>query len=214
MKTKIFSRYGWIVLFAYFGLAYIVEEVSIIAAVCMVAPVITSFFWGRKWCGHFCPRGSFLNSIPRKHLIRTPRFLASKFIRIAFFVLLMSAFAIQIYMSDRSVISIGSILFRMVVVTTIFAVILGLIFGSRRWCTVCPMGTMAHIVSRISYFQKRAPRIVFLSDSCAACNMCGKKCPMKINPLSFQKKGVVDHPDCIKCNTCVYSCPTKKIGIA
>lgn len=179
-----------------------------VAIICMAAPVFFAFSKGRYWCGNICPRGSFLDKflkfIPKKPL---PKFLNSSLSRWIFFTALMSSFTLQILISNGTPGSIGTVFVRMVLVTTLFALILGMLYGSRSWCAVCPMGTLSNLISRQDQSRSRAPMIMFKNDSCASCNLCGKSCPMKIRVLDHQIKGKIDHPDCIKCSRCASICP-------
>ena len=175
MNSPIIS-YAWVLLIAYIVIGFIYPAAGLAAVLCMSAPVIISFFRGRLWCGKFCPRGLFLNLLPGRRAITLPGVIRNKYFRFGFFIVLLGAFTIQLSFTDGSFNGIGTIFHRMVVITTVAAVIGGLLFGKRTWCTVCPMGTLAHYVSPVSKNQKQKKQ---------ACGVCGglseKECSTTVN---------------------------------
>jgi polyferredoxin len=154
----------------------------------MAAPVIVSFFKGRLWCGKFCPRGLFLNLLPGGKMISLPGFIRSKVFRFAFLVILMSAFTVQLAFTDGSIAEVGAVFHRMVAVTTAAAVLAGIIYGKRTWCTVCPMGTLAHYVS-VSKKKRSLPNPAE-NMSCGVCTGCGTRgCITQKSELASEMAG-------------------------
>lgn len=88
MKNNLQGHLYWVLLtFLIVGLFY--PAIGLIAIICMLAPVVVSFFRGRYWCGNFCPRGSFYDNVlakfsPKKKI---PAFFRTNTFRI--FVLLL-----------------------------------------------------------------------------------------------------------------------------
>ncbi len=202
----------WIVLLAFCIIGLIYPVIGIIAVICMLAPSVVAIWRGRLWCGNFCPRGSFndmiLSKLSRNKTL--PRILKSKWFRITFLVLLMSAFAIQLALTNGSLQAIGSVFVRMIIITTLVTMVLGISYNSRAWCIICPMGTMA---SGVTSFRNRSTKnkaqknVGFIQEKCVSCRLCSKVCPMGIDVLNYKNDGEVDNPDCIKCNKCVIKCP-------
>lgn len=175
MYSPIIS-YAWVLLIAYIAIGFFFPAAGLAAVLCMSAPVIISIFKGRIWCGKFCPRGLFLNLLPGRRAFTLPGVIRNRYFRFGFFIVLMGAFTIQLSFSDGSIVAIGIVFHRMVVITTVVAVIGGLLFGKRTWCTVCPMGTLAYYVSPSAKMQKQKK---------AACGICegpsSKGCGTTVN---------------------------------
>ncbi len=206
----------WILLLAFCVIGLIYPEVGVMALICMLAPSVVATVKGRMWCGNFCPRGSFndilLSKISRKRSI--PKILKSKRFRNLFLVLLMSAFAIQLFLAWGSLAAIGTVFVRMIIITTLITILLGVLYSQRTWCVICPMGTMASWVT-VFFESKKSTgnkKVLFNVEKCVSCKLCSKACPVGIDVLSYKDTGSVDNPDCIKCNRCVYNCPKKSLS--
>ena len=209
-------RWIWVVLLAFCIVGLIYPVIGLLAIICMMAPSVVAIWRGRMWCGRLCPRGSFndivLTKMSRNKAI--PKLVKSKWFRNLFLVVLMSAFAIQLVLAWGNLAAIGGVFVRMIIITTLITVILGITYSHRAWCMMCPMGTMASWVTGIRDKTKKTSnnnKVTFIKDKCVSCNLCSKECPMGINVLSSKNAGAVDHPDCIKCNRCVYKCPKKSL---
>jgi ferredoxin-type protein NapH len=192
----------WVLLFIYFFVAIEYPIFGILALVCMLAPVITAFFLGRKWCGNFCPRGNFSDKILSKISFKKnfPKFIKTNLFRGFVLFVILYVFVYQL-MYVKNFDDLGIIFIRMVFVTTVLAVILGIFFKPRIWCVFCPMGTISTFVSSIS---KRVKKIIIEKDKCVSCNICNKNCPMEIKITDNEKE--IEDPNCIKCYECVKSC--------
>jgi polyferredoxin len=120
----------------------------------MVFFLILSYFRGRFWCSHLCPRGSFLDLVLSKLSMRRriPKiFLSQKFKRL-FFVLFMAFFIFQLAIAEKNLYSIGFVFVRMCLITTVIAVALGIPLRERTWCAICPMGTLQ---AKVASLKKR-----------------------------------------------------------
>jgi len=111
-----------------------------------------SYFKGRFWCWHLCPRGAFLDLVLNKLSYRRklPRIFTSQKFRWIVFVLFMTFFISQLIMIDKDTSSLGLIFVRMCLVTTLIAIFIGIPFQGRSWCLVCPMGTLQHKISSLN----------------------------------------------------------------
>ncbi|MDF2988900.1 MAG: hypothetical protein K0R50_4410 [Eubacterium sp.] len=209
-------RWIWILLLAFCVIGIIYPEAGVIALICMLAPSLVATVKGRMWCGNFCPRGSFndilLSKISRNRAV--PKILRSRRFRKLFLVLLMSAFAIQLFMAWGSLAATGSVFVRMIIITTLITIALGILYSHRAWCIICPMGTMASWVTVMVGSKKSSglKKVSFDSEKCVSCKLCSKTCPVGIDVLSYKETGTVNDPDCIKCNQCVYKCPKKSLS--
>lgn len=195
----------WI--FAFIGL-FVYPIIGLLALVCMIAPVVFSAFKGRHWCGWYCPRGSFYDHIiskisPKRKI---PDFLRIPWFRTIVFVGLMSLMTYQLATSDGSLESIGFIFLRLVVVTTIIGIILGVFIHQRTWCTICPMGSLAALLAH-------GKQPLTISDACVSCKACTKTCPMQIQINEYKEESKINNRDCLKCLRCVERCPKNAVGV-
>lgn len=207
VKTNVHNKWYWPVLFVFVLLGiYVSPKFGLVALVCMVAPVVIAPFKGRMWCGRFCPRGSFYDQIltrvgGKKRGI--PTWSEQPWVRWLVFGGLMAFFSYNLYLARGNIYGIGRAFLNMVILTTAAGIVLGLIYSPRTWCKICPMGSLAMLLSRGG----RAPVKVTASD-CITCGLCAKKCPIGISGYQYTDVGQINHPDCIKCDLCVNSCPT------
>jgi len=105
----------------------------------------------KKWCGLYCPRGSFLDLVmskvsPKKPI---PAFLRSKKTWAAGLAIFSLVFAFQLRNAGLfgpwdagSLPRLGFVFYRMCLVSSAIAVPLALWKNHRSWCTVCPVGNL------------------------------------------------------------------------
>ena len=208
MKNKLQQYMFWLLLiFLVVGFFY--PAIGLIAIICMVAPVLVSFYKGRFWCGNFCPRGSFYDNVlakisPQKPI---PPIFKSTGLRVFMVLFIITVFSVQTYAAWGNVYAMGAVVIRLILITTLVGIVLGVLYHQRTWCAFCPMGTIA---SWISSSKKQMPLMV--SDACVECKICEKVCPMQLAP--YTAKGKVEgfnHSDCLKCGRCVEACPKKAL---
>lgn len=215
MLKEFIHNWSWVILFAFCIAGLFFPAVGVVAIICMLAPVIVSFFKGRFWCGNFCPRGSMndiiISKISKK--TRIPELLKNQWFKLMILVLLMGGFAIQIYFAWGNIDAVGTVFVRMILITTVISIILGTVYNQRTWCTICPMGTMASYVARLKHVNKRVKHVKFKDQTCVNCKVCSRNCPMGIDVLEHKNTGKVTHPDCLKCEICIKKCPKKALYI-
>jgi ferredoxin-type protein NapH len=210
---QVIHQWAWIILLIFIGIGVFNARIGVIALICMVAPVAVAFFRGRAWCGVYCPRGS-LNDVLLSQISfkgKIPALLRYFWFRITFLVVLLSAFAIQFSLAWGNSLAIGQVFVRMIIITTLMTLALGLVYQPRAWCLICPMGTMAHYVAKWRSHTAGLKLVTFQKDACVGCKICNKNCPINIDVYSYKKEGQVTNPDCLKCNTCVAKCPKKAL---
>jgi len=121
--------------------------------VAMMAFFLTlSFFRGRYWCWHLCPRGAFLD-IALSKVSRNkpaPAFFARQWFRWSIFALFIGFLIYRIIGTGGSLIAIASVFVVMCILTTIISIILGIPMRHRSWCVICPMGTLQDKINRLS----------------------------------------------------------------
>jgi len=144
------QRFSWAIvpLISLGGLWY--HKIGLIMPVMLVGLLILSFFRGRFWCGNLCPRGAFLEIFikPLSFYGKIPELFKSKYFRLAVVTVFMTVFTLRTKAAfgawtmmeafDRW----GLVFAMLCLVTTIIAVILGVLYSPRAWCSFCPMGTI------------------------------------------------------------------------
>jgi ferredoxin-type protein NapH len=208
-------QWSWLALLLFLGVGIFYPAFGVIALVCMLAPVAVAFFQGRSWCGWYCPRGSFNDVLLAKISFKgkVPAFFRSSWFRLTFLTLLLGAFTVQIILAWGNPPAIGRVFVRMIIVTTLVTLALGLIYQPRTWCHFCPMGTLAHYVTKWRSRPDKIKSVTFQKNACSDCKLCSKNCPINIDVYSFKEQGQVSDPDCLKCQVCVAKCPKKALTL-
>lgn len=154
---------------------------------------------GRRFCGHYCPRGSFLDGwlrwLPRRRPL--PEWTRGGF-RWAVLAVLMGFLGWRLAQDPASVAHWGRVFWFMCAVTTAAALALAALYRSRAWCAVCPIGTLAGSLQR--------PQPLFTPpEGCRQCGACDRACPLDLSPsrgLAGRAAG-----DCLQCGACAAVCP-------
>jgi len=208
MKINIQQYLFWI-LIVFLSVGIIYPIIGLLAIICMVAPVMMAPYKGRYWCGNYCPRGSFYDNViakisPQK---RIPVFFRSYSFRAFIVMFIMMAFGIQMYYAWGDLSAMGAVFVRIILITTIVGIVIGVMYHQRTWCSFCPMGTLA------SWFStKSKPMPLLVAKSCVDCKLCTTVCPLQLSP--YTAKGRTEgftHSDCLKCSRCLEKCPKKAL---
>lgn len=102
----------------------------------------------KKWCGSYCPRGSFLDMV-MKHLSPkkpVPKWMTGKGIWYISLGVFLAMFTSQTLLTglwkDFSWWRFGVVAYRMCLITSFIALPLALWRNHRAWCSVCPVGNL------------------------------------------------------------------------
>lgn len=176
--------------------------------ICMVGSLSIAWKKGRKWCDWSCPRGAFYDVFLSKLSIRKtiPSFIKSNWFRSIILGSLMIALTIQVYFAWGDFNAVGLAFVRVLTITTVAGIILGIFFQERAWCHICPMGTLGNWTSGDE-------RSLYVDEKCKSCKLCAKVCPMQLQPFKH-KAGAMHNGDCLKCESCVAACPINALGFA
>ncbi len=173
--------------------------------VCMLLGIGIASFQGRSWCNWLCPRGSFEDSLLAR-LSRNrpiPQVFRRLPLRLGVMALLMTVLTVMIIRLWPDPVAIGGFFVLMLTVTTVVAVVLGILYQQRVWCYLCPIGTMSGWVGK-----NRQP-LALVAEKCVDCGLCAQKCPMQLAPVTLKAPvGMTNRGDCLKCSLCVHHCPT------
>lgn len=203
------QKYIFWLLPVYLIAGYFYPAIGLAALICMLAPIAWAAARGRYWCGNWCPRGSFYDSVmaklsPNKPI---PAFFRNPWFRIFMVAFIMGVFTVQIVDAWGDLNAMGMVFLRIIFITTAVGVVLALTIHQRTWCSFCPMGTIAGWISA-----KTAPKPLTVEASCVSCKLCTKVCPLQLKPYAAKGSdaGFCDS-DCLKCGKCVAACPKKAL---
>lgn len=206
-----YKKYGYFVFLFFLVLSLFDMRFASIAVLCMFAPIVLAIAGkGRYWCGNFCPRGNFYDNVlslisPKK---KVPKFFKSIGFRIFMIIFILFNFSYGLYKNWGDFYGIGFLFYRIIVITSIVGILLGVFNHYRAWCNFCPMGTLSYFISKV-----RGRNVNLSVDhNCVSCGICNKACPMGISPKEY-KNDSVKNKDCIFCEKCGYKCPKQSIKI-
>lgn len=211
MIKKFYKKYGYFI-FVFFLVASLFDmRFGSIAIICMLAPIIIAILGkGRYWCGNYCPRGNFYDHVIRKISPnkRVPRFLKGMGFRVFMIAFIMTNFGIGIYKNWGDLYGIGLVFYKIIVITSLVGIVLGVIYNQRTWCNFCPMGTISSLIAKV-----RGRKLhLSVATSCVSCGLCNKACPMNLSPKSY-RGNLVEETECIFCQKCVNQCPKDAIHL-
>ena len=117
----------------------------------MVFFLTLSFFKGRYWCWHLCPRGAFLDIVISKLSPNraAPKIFSKSWLRWSIFVLFMIFLILRILKTGGNLRAVGAIFVSMCLLTTLISIVLGVSTRQRAWCTICPMGTLQDKIAEL-----------------------------------------------------------------
>jgi len=110
-----------------------------------------SFFKARWWCWNLCPRGAFLDIVLARfsRAEPVPKLLTSAWFRWTALVMMMSFLVWRLVSAQFQPLAVAVIFVVMCWVTTLIAIVLGLIYKQRCWCMFCPMGFFQENLGRV-----------------------------------------------------------------
>ncbi len=201
-RKQLFMGLGFMALLA---AGWVYPLLGYFIPVCMLLGIGIAAFQGRSWCNWLCPRGSFEDRLLSRLSWQRP--IPAVFrgwpMRLSVMALLMTILTVMLIRLWPDPWAIGAFFVLMLTVTTVMAVILGMIFQQRLWCYLCPIGTMSAWVGR-----NRRP-LALDAASCVDCGLCARKCPMQLAPATMKTGDpLANRGDCLKCSLCVHHCPT------
>lgn len=150
-KLKFFLNWSWILFVLFMILSIFDIRFAILGLTCMISPIFfASIGKGKIHCSYYCPRGSFLGRFLDKFSIgyNVPHFMQKTKFKNLILILMISVFSISLYKGGLSLQNIGITLFKIILITTIIGIILGIFYKPRVWCTICPMGHASFLIDR------------------------------------------------------------------
>jgi len=114
--------------------------------------LMLAIFKGRYWCWNLCPRGAFLDGVLSKVSLNKPipHNFSKQWFRWLVFFLFAFYLSYRIIRTGGNLLAIGAVFVGMCLLTTLIAIILGVMIRHRGWCAICPMGTLQDKISKLS----------------------------------------------------------------
>lgn len=219
MKPSLFSNtalptpalHRWLlasVMLTVLALGWKYPLLGFVVPVAMLAGMLGGVMRGRYVCGNLCPRGSFFDTFFAKFGPSRPipeKLFGMKF-RWLVTAALMSFMTYRLAQNLGSLEHWGLVFWQMCLVTTAAALLLGVVYRPRTWCTVCPVGTLANAAGG-------GKMQLTVADSCRSCKLCETSCPMGYAISDFKTDGFMQNRDCLQCETCVHVCPVAALTL-
>ena len=188
--------------------------------------MLTTFFYGRIWCGYLCPVGGLAELGSRvmndrwKLEFRSLPQVQIRYGYFGFFLVAMPALGISActlcnFITIPRLVEALSGEYRGMVylVSSVGLVNLGLLlilgfFASkgRAYCQfMCPIGAADGLVNRLGAKLKFTRRIRIEKERCTGCNICARDCMCGAITM-VDKIAVIDQLSCMSCHECVDVC--------
>jgi len=136
---------SFIITIIWMTIANIWKPFGLFGFVCMFTPIIIALSGrGKMHCARICPRGSLIGKIgSRINLgLRKPQFMSTTPFKTAVWAIMMGSFMIMlIQVIPQGVYATGNAVLIFMEIATGLAILSGILFTPRSWCTYCPMGT-------------------------------------------------------------------------
>jgi len=138
------QEWSWVITLAWMVIANFWKPFGLFGFVCMFTPIIIALLGrGKMHCARVCPRGSFLAVTAKRLSLNLPRpqFFNKKWFKFALWSVMMGSFIIMlIFVIPKGIYALGNAVLIFMEIATALALITGILFRPRTWCTVCPMG--------------------------------------------------------------------------
>jgi len=200
------------------GFAKLLYPISVIIGLLIV---VTSIFWGRRFCGYVCPFGTaqeiIYNLNPRSkknkplHIPIWLHKLLNSFKYIIMSITILAAFRSMqyVYMKFCPVLAVSHPQnITIVSITILFIIFIVGYFINRFWCRYfCPYAALMNVFQYIGKLLRiKSDRIHASEELCLNCKLCSNSCPMQI--IIHEEKRI-ENVNCIFCLNCLQSCPVE-----
>ena len=199
---------------------------------------IFGMFFGRLWCGFFCPTGGMSECFER-FSPKNPKQGWRNYIKYGIWFVWLSGvivchifgkgdYTIQpFFMTDHGI-SISNIYSYVIYYGIVFLFLIPAIIHGKRAnchyiCWMAPFMILGYKVGRLLHLPQL--KIKAKSEGCVGCGACSKICPMSVDVKSMVKSSSeklenktldteieIKTAECILCGECVSSCPKKVLN--
>ncbi len=144
--------FGLILMIFFIVIGFYEPRAVVFAILCMVGPILSALFgFKRSWCRYICPRGLLYDQYFSGKKVNkcTPKLVLTTWFRVVIVILIFLTLGFGVCKNVGSLEIWGITIHRMIIVTTLAGVLLGLRYSCRTWCCFCPMGSIASLIISI-----------------------------------------------------------------
>lgn len=151
MRKKSYQKWSWIFMILFIGLSIIDIRFGLLGFICMGVPIYHALRGrGKIHCSHYCPRGSLLGNFLKNVSLQNnlPKWIKIKTAKKILLTWMMVMFTVSLINAGPNINRIALAIFRLMTSSLALGVIMGIIFKSRTWCQVCPMGYGTELITK------------------------------------------------------------------
>jgi len=162
--------WSWIITVIWMTIANFWHPFGLYGLVCMFTPIIIALTGrGKMSCARICPRGSFIGLVTRPFAffsLKRPALFSKRAFKFCLWALMMGSFlGLMIWTIPKGDIELlGFTILVFMETATALAVIFGILFTPRAWCTFCPMGFTTENIRDI--LRRRRNRLILQARDC------------------------------------------------
>lgn len=137
---------------AFFILSVVNVYFGFFGLICMAKPMYHAFRGrGKIHCSHYCPRGAILGRGLKNFSFNNnlPDWMRKKNFKNIVIGLMLFMFGLSLVKAGGDLEKTAFAVTRLMIASTVVAVVMGIFFKPRAWCQVCPMGTGTGYISRM-----------------------------------------------------------------
>ncbi len=147
-----FNEVRWIIIVMFFVLSITNIWFGLFGVICMGLPIFQALRGkGKLHCKSHCPRGSFLSKVVSKISLRNslPKFMLTNGFKNTLLIIMGVMLTISMIHSGGNPKKIAFGLFRLMGISFIFGIVLGIFFKPKAWCAICPMGHSTTLITNL-----------------------------------------------------------------
>lgn len=145
-----FKEIRWVIIVGFFVLSMVNIWFGLLGFICMGLPIVQALMGkGKVHCQHHCPRGSFLGKVVSKISLRNsiPKFMLTNKFRNGVLILMGIMLTISMIHSGGELKKIAFGLFRLMGISFIVGIVMGIFYKPKSWCAICPMGHACNLIT-------------------------------------------------------------------
>jgi len=214
---------GFESLLTYITTGQFLQRIFLSSFTLLAIVLIFTIFFGRVFCGYFCPLGALqeiIRGIGRKIGIKKdielPK-IVDKYARYLKYLILLIIIVLSYQLGDlvfrnydpyNALMHLGNEWEEKVYGYSILIILLiASLFTKSFWCRYfCPLGATLGIFKNFSFMRLKRDK-----NTCISCGHCNNVCPAG---LDVEKSEVIKSADCISCLNCVSECPKSSLTIS
>ena len=214
---------GFESLLTYLSTGAFLNRILLSSFTLLAVVLIFTIFFGRVFCGYFCPLGALqeiIRGLGRKLGIKKDLELPviiDKYARYLKYLILLVILVLSYKLGDlvfrnydpyNALMHLGNEWEEKVYGYSILIILLiASLFTKSFWCRYfCPLGATLGVVKKFSFFRLKRDE-----KTCVSCNHCNYVCPAGLDVASSDS---VKSADCISCLNCVSGCPEKSLTVS